>query len=91
MLMLASLGMLGKKLCSRCSWCWPARGRWAKDRPADAHDAGLFGGVGRKIVQLMLMMLAHDAGLFGDVGQEAVQRMLVMLVFLGVLSARACS
>ena len=34
-------------------------------RPADAYDAGLFGGFEQGAVQMMLMMLA-DLGLLGE-------------------------
>ena len=57
-----------------------------KDRPADAHDAGLFGGSRAKVVQLMLMTLVC---LF--LGCKTIQLMLLMLACVSVLAERPSS
>ena len=64
---------------------------WAKGWAADAHDAGFAASLGRRLEQLMLMMLAsrlfwakgwaadaHDAGFAASFGRRAGQLMLMM-------------
>ena len=52
---------------------------WTKAWAADAHDAGRVACFGRRLGQLMLMMLA-DAGWAACSGRRIGQLMLMMLV-----------
>ena len=60
-------------------------GLWPRRPPVDARDAGVFGGWGLDVFQLMLMM----QGCLGGWGLDVLRLMFVMLGLWGLWPRRA--